>query len=82
MWEEWGSLWWEKGSKEESAFCGVFLRPSPSLSESDKAAPAGLVFGVRERPIYLHTFAEAHGGAVMGPGLMSSFIALPVRRVI
>lgn len=56
-------------------------RVSEIFTGFDKGARLGWFSGVRERPVYLHTFAEEHGGAVMGAGLMS-FIALPVRRVM
>lgn len=59
----------------ESALCGE------SVSEFDKAARLlRWFFGVRERPGCLHTFAEEQGGRRRGLGLMSRFIASPVRR--
>lgn len=42
----------------------------------DKAARLGWFLEVRERPVYLHTFAEEHGGAVMGAGINKQFYCL------
>lgn len=42
----------------------------------DKAARLGWFLEVRERPVYLHTFAEERGGAVMGAGINKQFYCL------
>lgn len=44
--------------------------------EFDKAARLSWFLGVRERPIYLHTFAKEHGGAVMAAGINEQFYCL------